>query len=61
MGQRSLAAATTGCKNFVRWAAPAYDDPLRALIDSEPLLAGKAEVTVPYTTAAYCAVKTETP
>jgi hypothetical protein len=37
------------------------DAQVRALIDSEPLLAGKAEVTVPYTTAAYCAVKTETP
>jgi SAM-dependent methyltransferase len=37
------------------------DGLVRALIDNEPLLAGKAEVTVPYTTAAYCAVKTETP
>ncbi|MGC1328993.1 class I SAM-dependent methyltransferase [Pseudomonas sp.] len=34
---------------------------VRELIASEPLLAGKAEVTVPYTTAAFCAVKTETP
>lgn len=39
----------------------AVDAQVRALIASEPLLAGKAEVTVPYTTAAFCAVKSETP
>jgi len=37
------------------------DAQVSELIAGEPLLAGKAQVTVPYLTAAFCAVKTETP
>lgn len=35
------------------------DERLQALIDAEPELHGRAVVTVPYDTAAYCLVKTD--